>query len=70
MSRKKNLALVLKSPGKKKTTKKTSYTQNSSAIVCRVLFTPPFSEQASILDAYMPRNSGIMKLHERKATGH
>lgn len=49
--------------------KKKSYIQNSSAIVCGVLFTPPFSKQAGALDAYMPRNSGIMKPHERKGDG-
>lgn len=31
---------------------------------------PPLSEQAGILDAYAPRNRGIMKWREREATGH
>lgn len=64
-----NLPLVLKSPREEKQKwekKKKSYIQNSSAIVCGVLFTPPFSKQPGALDAYMPRNSGIMKRHERK----
>lgn len=60
-----NLALDLKRGEKRK-----SYIENSSAIVCGVLSTPPFSKQAGVLDAYMPCNSRIMKQHESKATGH
>lgn len=73
-----NLALVLKREEQKnnntdnnKKKKRRSYIQNSSAIVYGVLFTPPLPEHAGVSDAYMPRNSGIMKpAWKEKATGH
>lgn len=63
-----NLAPLFLNRYKKALGMKNSYIQKCNGVWSTLH--SPVSKQAGILDAYAPPNSGIMKRHEREATGH